>query len=64
MKFIKELSKEMWRANEKGAAQDRASSREERQIGWDPPVGEWLKLNTDGASCGNPGLAMGRRSAT
>lgn len=33
------------------------SSQEERQIGWIPPTGGWLKLNTDGASRGNPGLA-------
>ncbi|PKI58778.1 hypothetical protein CRG98_020837 [Punica granatum] len=33
------------------------SSREWRWISWNKPLHEWLKLNTDGASKGNPRLA-------
>ncbi|CAA7013631.1 unnamed protein product [Microthlaspi erraticum] len=34
-----------------------AVGREERLISWLPPLIGWTKLNTDGASHGNPGLA-------
>lgn len=30
-----------------------------RPIRWSKPVAGWLKLNTDGSSLGNPGLARG-----
>ena len=30
-----------------------------RAIRWSKPVAGWLKLNTDGSSLGNPGLARG-----
>jgi len=33
------------------------TAREERLIVWSPPRVGWFKLNTDGASRGNPGLA-------
>ncbi|CAA7027274.1 unnamed protein product [Microthlaspi erraticum] len=29
----------------------------ERRIAWEPPTSGWMKMNTDGASRGNPGLA-------
>ncbi|CAA7054658.1 unnamed protein product [Microthlaspi erraticum] len=32
-------------------------NREEKLISWIPPLVSWTKLNTDGASHGNPGLA-------
>ncbi|CAA7019711.1 unnamed protein product [Microthlaspi erraticum] len=57
VRFIKELAREVWMANEMVQSQSRGSIREERQIGWIPPTGDWFKLNTDGASRGNPGLA-------
>ena len=30
-----------------------------KQVRWEKPCSGWLKLNTDGASMGNPGLAGG-----
>ena len=29
------------------------------QVRWEKPPSNWFKLNTDGASCGNPGRAGG-----
>ncbi|WCJ36333.1 Polynucleotidyl transferase ribonuclease H-like superfamily protein [Euphorbia peplus] len=34
-----------------------APIREERMVKWIPPDDGWIKINTDGASKGNPGLA-------
>ncbi|CAA7029753.1 unnamed protein product [Microthlaspi erraticum] len=36
---------------------DREGVHEERLVSWLPPLVSWTKLNTDGASRGNPGLA-------
>ncbi|CAA7041734.1 unnamed protein product [Microthlaspi erraticum] len=57
VRFVKELAKEVWRAHEQSTGQGRARIHEERQIGWVPPREGWFKLNTDGASRGNPGPA-------
>ncbi|CAA7014055.1 unnamed protein product [Microthlaspi erraticum] len=57
VQFIKDFAREVWTANKRVANQSSGAAREERQIGWLPPPGDWFKLNTDGASRGNPGLA-------
>ncbi|CAA7018343.1 unnamed protein product [Microthlaspi erraticum] len=57
VKFIKDLAKEVWMAHLATPELSRSTAREERLIGWSPPEGDWIKLNTDGASRGNPGSA-------
>ena len=57
VKFIKDLAKEVITAHSLMAAKTKASTRVERQIAWTRPPEGWFKLNTDGASRGNPGLA-------
>jgi len=37
-----------------------AATRIMKQIRWERPTRGWVKLNTDGSSLGNPGLAGGR----
>lgn len=44
-------------ANTKVNARGQAFSREVRLVGWVAPLAGWIKVNTDGASRGNPGLA-------
>ena len=55
VRFLKDWAKEVNLANspEEGLARGRA--RVERMVGWMAPC--WVKVNTDGASHGNPGLA-------
>ncbi|KAG7559686.1 Reverse transcriptase domain [Arabidopsis thaliana x Arabidopsis arenosa] len=50
-------AKEVHQANEIHRVEKNVGGRVERRIAWQPPLGEWVKLNTDGASRGNPGLA-------
>ncbi|CAA7040435.1 unnamed protein product [Microthlaspi erraticum] len=50
--YTKEVSQIMLRSDN-----GRSVVREERLISWLPPQANWKKLNTDGASRGNPGLA-------
>ena len=57
VKFIKDLAKKVIIAHSLMAAKTKASTRVERQIAWTRPPEGWFKLNTDGASRGNPGLA-------
>lgn len=57
VRFIKELTTEVAAANSNQEGSSTKVVREERLIGWVPPNEGWLKLNTDGASHGNPGLA-------
>lgn len=47
----------MTRAHKKLQGQYIHVGRVERRIAWKKPEGSWLKLNTDGASRGNPGVA-------
>ncbi|CAA7020915.1 unnamed protein product [Microthlaspi erraticum] len=51
------VAKETIQAIEKHKTLSAEPAREERMIGWNPPVSGWFKLNTDGASRGNPGPA-------
>lgn len=54
--FVKKYAKEIHQVmskNENG----RSVRREERLISWLPPLVSWMKLNNDGVSHGNPGLA-------
>lgn len=39
-------------------------ARVERLIGWQTPTSDWVKLNTDDESHGNPGLAYAGRVLT
>ncbi|KAG7615876.1 Ribonuclease H domain [Arabidopsis thaliana x Arabidopsis arenosa] len=55
--FIKKLAKEVNDANVLGRGGQGPRVRVERMVKWEPPRSGWLKLNTDGASRGNPGRA-------
>lgn len=57
VRFVKELAAEVTRANLLSTEQASKPARVERMIGWVPPTAGWVKLNTDGASRGNPGPA-------
>ncbi|CAA7038516.1 unnamed protein product [Microthlaspi erraticum] len=57
VKFIKDKAKEVAAAHVKGAGDGMRRQRVERHIAWKPPMQDWWKINTDGASRGNPGLA-------
>ncbi|CAA7017011.1 unnamed protein product [Microthlaspi erraticum] len=56
VKFVKEYAKEMSRVLSKCGGGTNVN-RAERLISWTPPLVSWVKLNTDEASRGNPGLA-------
>ena len=56
-RFIKDKSKEVTVAHLKRVERQPRVHRVERMVGWVFPRTGWLKLNTDGASRGNPGLA-------
>lgn len=57
VRFIKELATEVSQAFSVMRGAPTCVIRVERQIAWSPPSEGWIKLNTDGASRGNPGLA-------
>lgn len=57
VKFIKGLADEVNRAHKSSRESYEAIVRVNRMIAWNPPSEGWVKLNTDGASHGNPGLA-------
>lgn len=57
VRFIKELATEVSQAFSVMRGAPTGVIRVERQIAWSPPSEGWIKLNTDGASRGNPGLA-------
>jgi len=57
VRFVKELAKEVMTVKSLHVMCSSSAIREERLIEWKPSTGEWVKLNTDGASKGNPGLA-------
>ncbi|KAL9282454.1 putative ribonuclease H domain-containing protein [Arabidopsis thaliana] len=55
--FVKEISKDVYQAHCLANGGQIKRVRVERQIAWSRPDEGWFKLNTDGASRGNPGLA-------
>ncbi|CAA7025736.1 unnamed protein product [Microthlaspi erraticum] len=57
VKFIKDIAKEVASAYSFEPDSGGMSNRVERHIAWKPPMQGWWKINTDGASRGNPGLA-------
>lgn len=57
VRFVKNSSREVFEAHHIWRGQKQLGARIERLISLIPPGKEWLKLNTDGASKGNPGLA-------
>lgn len=58
VKFVKEKAREVTLAYAKACKHVRSNTvRVERLIAWTRPSSGWLKLNTDGASRGNQGLA-------
>lgn len=57
VKFIKNLAIEVTMAHAKSRDTPPVGDRVEKRIVWSPPVSAWLKMNTDRASWGNPGLA-------
>ncbi|KAG7571647.1 Ribonuclease H domain [Arabidopsis suecica] len=57
VRFVKELAAEVTKANLLSKEQMSKPARVERMIGWVAPAAGWVKLNTDGASRGNPGPA-------
>lgn len=57
VRFLKELAVEVSVANETKSDGGIRENRVDQQIGWRVPSAGWYKLNMDGASRGNPGLA-------
>ncbi|KAG7591715.1 Zinc finger CCHC-type [Arabidopsis thaliana x Arabidopsis arenosa] len=57
VKFLKELAKDVFHAHQNVSSNKKGVGRIERMISWKKPVDGWVKLNTDGTSRGNPGLA-------
>jgi len=57
VQFLRNLSKEVIAVKEEENKRMGIRSRVEILIGWIPPRVEWMKMNTDGASHGNPGAA-------
>jgi len=55
--FVKEISRDVYQAHCLANGGQIKRVRVERQIAWSRPDEGWFKLNTDGASRGNPGLA-------
>ena len=57
VQFVKDKIQEVILANNKMRPRSAVGARVERQITWRKPVNGCCKLNTDGSSTGNPGLA-------
>ena len=57
VQFVKDKTQEVIQANNKLRQHSVIGARVERQIAWSRPMSGWCKLNTDGVSKGNPGLA-------
>lgn len=57
VRYIRDLVKEVNRAQVMEGGGGSNTSRVERLVSWRPPSMGWVKLNTDGASHGNPGRA-------
>ena len=57
VKFLRDLAKGVIIANRTENAHIKERHMVEIMVGWKPPCVGWMKLNTDGASHGNPGPA-------
>ncbi|KAG7572327.1 Reverse transcriptase zinc-binding domain [Arabidopsis suecica] len=57
VKFVNEVATKLSRAYVSTREGRVTGGRVERMIAWKPPSEGWIKLNTDGASHGNPGVA-------
>ena len=57
VRFVKELEREVTKSHQKLTVTKSGGVRIDRLIAWVPPQEGWLKLNTDGGSHGNPGVA-------
>lgn len=57
VQFLKESWRDVTSANSKEENRRGQDRRVEMMVGWKPPDSGWFKLNTDGASRGNPELA-------
>lgn len=57
VRFVKDMAKEVAQNKLQNESNLQFRPRVERLVGWTRPSEGWLKLNTDGASRGNPGLA-------
>lgn len=56
-RFIKDIAREVNLAYSAHGEHSELVGREMRMVSWKYPQAGWLKINTDGASKGNPGLA-------
>lgn len=57
VKFLRNLAREVTSSKKMEEVNRPTGQRVELMIGWKPPRVGWMKLNTDGASQGNLGLA-------
>ncbi|KAL9830901.1 putative transcription factor interactor and regulator CCHC(Zn) family [Arabidopsis thaliana] len=57
VRFVKELAREVTKSHQKLTVTKSGGVRIDRLIAWVPPQEGWLKLNIDGGSHGNPGVA-------
>nr|ABW81175.1 non-LTR retrotransposon transposase [Arabidopsis cebennensis] len=57
VKFVRDRASEVIQAHLVEGNSGKIRGRIERMVSWVKPAEGWLKLNTDGASKGNPGLA-------
>ncbi|KAG7579838.1 Ribonuclease H domain [Arabidopsis thaliana x Arabidopsis arenosa] len=57
VRFVKEISKEVFDSFLLLGGKKKNGGRFMREIAWRKPEEGWVKVNTDGASHGNPGLA-------
>lgn len=55
--FVRKLASEVQEANSSLKGSRARRGRIERMVKWEPPRDGWMKINTDGASHGNPGRA-------
>ena len=57
VEFVRDKAKEVLAAYKNLRVHSPGGLRVEKQIAWHQPESNWVKLNTDGAARGNPGLA-------
>ncbi|KAG7586822.1 Ribonuclease H domain [Arabidopsis thaliana x Arabidopsis arenosa] len=57
VRFVKDLAREVTEAHLSQSQPQERPIRVERMISWTAPPEGWVKVNTDGASHGNPGKA-------